>query len=328
MKKITLKELRNEAQTFSMTENEKKTTWNGVLYRVNELQKNNVCTTPEASFVRNMIPSRLYYRGLLPALDLRTMAHIGRTYVLGLVIGSLVLSGGVSVFADDILPGDILYPIKVNVVEGAHLAISFTTPTKAATEATLATRRLEEAEKLAAEGRLDLETEEQANIAFDAHIRKFNEHIETLQAEGNPKEVVEVGTFLQTRLAVHDAILKNLVINDENFSFLEEWAASTTDAHHKVYTATRLEKKLSQAVIPVVVATKKAIEDSVDTSLHTPIVTTKHTFTHGIPLDINSKEADEYLATLRRKLKLNPSLKIVIPISPVIDPITTRSKKD
>ena len=88
---------------MGMTEEEKKKVWDAI--------STHTFDVPSSSslHVRNASSSRLYYRGLLPNLSLGATLSTTRGYALGLLVGSLVLSGGLSAFAQDSLPGDLLY---------------------------------------------------------------------------------------------------------------------------------------------------------------------------------------------------------------------------
>jgi hypothetical protein len=68
-------------------------------------------------------------------------------------------SGGVAFAAEGTLPGDVLYPIKVSVLEPAQSTLAVSAEAKANWNRTLAERRLDEATTLAAQGRLSTTTE-------------------------------------------------------------------------------------------------------------------------------------------------------------------------
>ena len=72
-----------------------------------------------------------------------------------ILIIALSAGGGVSVAAQKALPQDILYPIKININEKVRSALAFSSEAKAKIEVELAEKRIEEAEQLATEGRLN-----------------------------------------------------------------------------------------------------------------------------------------------------------------------------
>ena len=75
-----------------------------------------------------------------------------------LIIASL-LGGGVSMAAEQSLPGDALYTIKLNVNEKLVKALAFSDKGKAHWDARLAERRLEEISELFAAGKLASSTQ-------------------------------------------------------------------------------------------------------------------------------------------------------------------------
>jgi hypothetical protein len=138
MNKKPLNEIFNAAK-LSMTESEKKSTWDGVLRRSSDFPDgispyaNKESTWDgvlrrESDFppVRIPVLSRLYYRGALPTLQKSISFSRKRKYALSILAGSLVLSGGISAFAQGALPGDLLYPVKIYVNEQVQSSLAFT----------------------------------------------------------------------------------------------------------------------------------------------------------------------------------------------------------
>lgn len=86
-----------------------------------------------------------------------------------LVLG---LGSGTAFAARGSLPGDILYPIKINVNERVEVALASTPAAKAVTEEKIAGRRVDEAQTLAAQGRLDATTTQELEDNFDEHASR------------------------------------------------------------------------------------------------------------------------------------------------------------
>src|SRR5262245_60533234 len=63
---------------------------------------------------------------------------------------ALLFTGGVSFAAEKTVPGDLLYPVKVGVNEEVRGWVALSDHAKASWDARVASRRLEEAEELAA----------------------------------------------------------------------------------------------------------------------------------------------------------------------------------
>lgn len=107
-----------------------------------------------------------------------------------------VLGGGaaVSYASQAALPGDSLYPFKIYVSEHPYLHLYFAQRAQAAWSAELAERRLEEAEQLAADGKLT----DQAHVVL------------TVQFQRHAKRARDEAAF-DTVLDGHEAILRTLV---------------------------------------------------------------------------------------------------------------------
>lgn len=96
---------------------------------------------------------------------------------------AMVMGGGVSYAAENSLPGDTLYPVKIHVNEEVRSALAVSTKKQAEVETVLAERRLEEAEQLAARGRLNATVEAALENKFRQHAENARGHIDQLEAE-------------------------------------------------------------------------------------------------------------------------------------------------
>ena len=118
----------------------------------------------------------------------------------------LVFGSGVSYAAENALPGDALYSIKTYVNEPSRLALASGAEAKAEIQIEFAERRIEEATILAAEGRLDENTEGELAVAFESHAASAAEHM-TAADEDDSSTSVELASRFETRLVAHENIL-------------------------------------------------------------------------------------------------------------------------
>ncbi|MEX1027825.1 MAG: DUF5667 domain-containing protein [Candidatus Paceibacterota bacterium] len=137
----------------------------------------------------------------------RTVFALFLTYIrpmpaVALVL-ALVLSGSVSVAAQQALPGDTLYPIKTNVNEEVADWFSVSATADANRAAMLAERRLEEAEQLAVQGRLEATTRVQTQQALGVHLERFESEVAQLEVDA----AGEARARLESALAAHDRVL-------------------------------------------------------------------------------------------------------------------------
>lgn len=158
--------------------------------------------------VRNSPWERLLYqRSLLTIIlnknKLKTMPVI-------ILIIALVAGGSVSVAAENTLPGDLLYPVKVGVNEGVRELFAVSAKAEVELQAKLAERRLKEAAQLAAENRLDAETRIDIESRFKDHSEKANKNLAKLEAKDKSEEAAEVSSSLEARLKAQGLILDDI----------------------------------------------------------------------------------------------------------------------
>jgi len=127
----------------------------------------------------------------------------------------LALGGGTSYAAENALPGEALYPVKVGINEEVRAAFAFDDEKKAEWQAERAERRLEEAEKLIEEGTLTVDIEKKLSERLEKHISKTQEKLSKLEEKGNNDAVERLSNRLETALRLHGAIVAQ---NDDGTS--------------------------------------------------------------------------------------------------------------
>ncbi|HWB33753.1 MAG TPA: DUF5667 domain-containing protein, partial [Candidatus Paceibacterota bacterium] len=122
----------------------------------------------------------------------------------------LVFAGGGTAFAaQGALPGSALYPIKIYVNENVEGALAVTDAAKASYNISVAQTRLEEAETLASQGKLDATTTQQLQANLDAHVAQAQASAASLAAS-DPTAAVEAQVTLDSSLAAHGSILAGI----------------------------------------------------------------------------------------------------------------------
>ncbi len=81
----------------------------------------------------------------------------------------ILVVGGTAFAAEGALPGDALYSVKVGAIEPVFGAFAFSDEAKAAWNAGVATERLDEAQALAMDGKLDASTSDALAVSFAEH---------------------------------------------------------------------------------------------------------------------------------------------------------------
>lgn len=131
-----------------------------------------------------------------------------RKPMLTLIIAlTIAIGGGFSAAAENSLPGDILFPVKIKVNEEVRSAVAITPKAKAKWEIKIVERRLEEAEKLAAKGELKADVSAKIEVNFKAHADKVQKRIAEFKAE----DKAELSSNFETSLNAHEAILEKLL---------------------------------------------------------------------------------------------------------------------
>ena len=131
--------------------------------------------------------------------------------IIAYVLIAALVGGGVTVAAEQAVPGEILYPVKVAVVEKVGEALAFSAEAKADWEAKLAARRLEEAakieakEELAAEKKAELKAELEER--FEKHAERVQERIAKLEAKGKARVAAKVAERFERSLEAHKDVL-------------------------------------------------------------------------------------------------------------------------
>lgn len=138
-----------------------------------------------------------------------------RMVMAGVMLFVLAGAGTASAAAGSALPGDILYPIKINVNEAVKVALATTPVAKAVLHAELADVRVEEAQALAVQGKLNASTTQQLAANFDEHAKSAQELTKML-AVSDPAAAVQITTQLDSALSANGAVL--LALGDESSS--------------------------------------------------------------------------------------------------------------
>ena len=139
-------------------------------------------------------------------------------YALRSVAAALVVvlvgGTGTAYAAENALPGDVLYTVKVNVNERALELAATSAKAKAEVSAKRAERRLQEAEQLAVAGRLDTETKIALGEQFNKHAEEFVVRAEVLTSSDDIEAAAEVSSDLEAALSAHEGILETVLAQE------------------------------------------------------------------------------------------------------------------
>lgn len=134
---------------------------------------------------------------------------IPRAYLRSFVgVTALLFIVVIPAMAESAIPGDILYPVKVNFTEEIRSTLSTNTYEKVVWETTRLERRISEARLLAQAGKLTGETEAEVLAAVQVHSQKAQQQIETLRTTDADGAALAQMTFA-TVLDVQSSVLKS-----------------------------------------------------------------------------------------------------------------------
>lgn len=271
----TLQSLFQEHKKVIMTKEEKERVWKTIETRTFN------------SPVRNSIPSRLYSIGGL-STPKESVFSKRKKYALTLFVGSAVLCGGVSAYAQSALPGDILYPVKTQVVEKIKIAAALTPEAKASVAAHLAHERLLEVERLIAQGTLTAETQTKSAQSFEEHVSRLENELHILQINNQQEALRVISTNFYTKAVVHATVLKTLTVTTPNYLL-----ATSTQSLENTVVSRALQ------VLEIENAAQKGHAS-----------TTAHTLS-----SIDTSTADTYIQTLRDVIGISSDVEISITAS-------------
>lgn len=178
---------------------------------------------------------------------------------------ALMIGGGFSAAAQNSLPNDPLYPIKIDVNEKVEGWLAISSEAKAQWQATLMERRLQEAEKLAAKGELDADTRAKIEVNFEEHAEKVQDHIAEIKNQDEVEAGADLSSRLESSLKTHKLILNRLAVKGGNDDQIRPLILKI-DAKAKKSTEDRsnLELKLSAPNINAHTENETEIEAQAD----------------------------------------------------------------
>jgi hypothetical protein len=187
----------------------------------------------------------------------------------GLILVILVSGTGVSYAAEDSLPGQPLYAVKVSVVEPIQGALITQPVAKAQWENTLASRRLDEASKLAAQNNLGTTTQEYLAQAANEHIALAQADASQLSASGNIDGALTVQSDLEAKLSAHADFLSLITPRLKATGDATTTIASVTSLL-RVVNADRGAIEESRKTTEVALAAETAASSTPDSASTTP----------------------------------------------------------
>ena len=136
--------------------------------------------------------------------------NLTKTMAILLII-SLMVGGGVGLAAEQALPGDSLYPVKIGLNEEVKGWLLVSEEARANWEVERVQRRLEEAEEMTSRGSLNAETRAVIEANFEAQSERVRDRIAKFESKDNFNAAVGVSSNFEVALKAHERILAELL---------------------------------------------------------------------------------------------------------------------
>ncbi|PIQ78424.1 hypothetical protein COV82_01015 [Candidatus Peregrinibacteria bacterium CG11_big_fil_rev_8_21_14_0_20_46_8] len=188
----------------------------------------------------------------------------------------LFMSIGTGFAAERSLPGDILYPIKVNITENVRTFVAVSPEAKINWETERAGRRLEEVEVLVRSGRAEKEKVQEAERRLVAASSKVKNRIIQLEESNQQLEAASLSSQYEAELRVHATVIEEL--SKENKTIREQ-LNRLAERVDRDATEVRDVRRRTEERIAAIVVEDAQLELSAEMSLEADTLEVEHTDT-------------------------------------------------
>jgi hypothetical protein len=144
---------------------------------------------------------------------------VRKSMVVGVLGLLLFFTGSEVIFAaNSALPGEPLYPIKININEKVESFLAVSPKAKAEVKIEQALTRLKEAEQLSSQNKLTPKNKYEIKNKFSAQIESVSQSITKLRENGDSRDASEINGNLKKSLENQTYILSELNIEMESQS--------------------------------------------------------------------------------------------------------------
>ncbi len=133
---------------------------------------------------------------------------LSSAFVIVLLIGA---TGGTSMVAESSIPGDTLYPIKINLNEKFQSFKATTLEEQALIEASHIEERLSEAEKLSEQNKLDDTRKNQVESLFTQNLQNTLNKVKSIDESGDSKNAKNIKIKIEDSLKKHKTVVDKIL---------------------------------------------------------------------------------------------------------------------
>ena len=176
---------------------------------IKDLKNIGLTSTEKSEILKRVLETPVIstYSGRKSNLWFFMFAHKKFTYSIATLL-IFLMTGGTTIYAAETsVPGSPLYPIKIEVIERVGDMLNKTPEDKAKWEANKAIRRLEEAEKLAANGNLTDEMRSIIEKKFDKHTDSLSSVLDEFPHDYDLETKKDLEADFEAKVSAHKNIL-------------------------------------------------------------------------------------------------------------------------
>ena len=163
------------------------------IYRLTDAEKKVSFEKIEAFVRANPLPMRSPFT--IHHLLLKRMSYYTMVAILFTVTS-------ISLYAEGSLPGEYLYPVKVEVNDSLKVFSAFTAESRAETHINIINQRIQEIDEASEKGTLDVEALEYAAASLDEHTESVAELIAETHSNGNIIMSLEISENLDASTTI------------------------------------------------------------------------------------------------------------------------------
>ena len=144
------------------------------------------------------------------------------------VIGGLLMSGSVSFAAENTVPGDVLFPVKIHINESVRGTMAVTPKAKAEWGLRLVERRFLEVEKLAVTPNALPKAQQVAQQNLVSYTQSVKDAIVKFEEDEDSEDAIATASGLSNVLSTHEQILSSLATNQNATALVSGTTATIT----------------------------------------------------------------------------------------------------
>lgn len=146
----------------------------------------------------------------------------------------MILTSTISVAANESLPGEYLYTVKIKVNEPVEEFLTVKPEKKASLSVERVNKRLQEYSTISLENKVDLKTQEEVKNQLNSEVKTAHAHISKLAEDNKISEAVNTANDLQSVLGANDILLGKITEVNPEVVIISENVKNNTEETEKL----------------------------------------------------------------------------------------------